>query len=90
MSNTKKRLSVPMNIETFEALKRIGEATNGGIGATAGQYLDGLTPHFVKLAEAFELVKTDPERAVKLLQKAGYEAQQQLTEQQLNLIGDDK
>lgn len=80
------RLPVPIKPETRDAIERLANATNASIGATAAQYLDELAPHFLKLAEAFELLKTDPDRGVQLLQKAGFEAQQQLTEQQLSLI----
>lgn len=85
-----KRLSIPMDLKTYNALKRLGDATNGSIGATAATYLNQLEPEFTKLAEAFELIKTDPERGVKLLQKAGFEAQQKLTEEQLGLLEDRK
>lgn len=82
----RKRLSIPMDIKTYNALKRLGKATNASIGATAASYLDQLEPQFSQLAEAFELIKSDPDKGIKLLQKAGFEAQKKLTEEQLGLL----
>jgi hypothetical protein len=80
------RLPVPIKPETRDAIERLANATNASIGATAAHYLDELAPQFIQLAEAFEMIKTDPAKGVQLLQKAGFEAQRQLTEQQLLLI----
>jgi len=85
------RLPIPIQPETRVALERLAAATNSSLGGTAGYYLDELAPQFLKLAEAFELIRTNPEKGLKLLQKSGFEVQQQLTEQQISLIdGGDK
>lgn len=88
ISDSKMRMTIPMNKTTHQALKRLADATNSSIGSTAGSYLDQLEPQFLQLAEAFELIKSDPERGIRLLQKAGFEAQKKLTEEQLGLLGD--
>ena len=80
------RLPIPIQPETRAAIERLAAATGSSIGATAGHYLDELAPHFDQIAQAIEMIKTDPAKGVQLLQKAGFSAQQQLTEQQLSLI----
>lgn len=80
------RLPIPIQPETRAAIERLAAATGSSIGATAGHYLDELAPQFVQIAEAIEMIKTNPSKGVQLLQKAGFSAQQQLTEQQLSLI----
>lgn len=85
MSDTM-RISIPMKTSTRDALKLLADATNSSIGATAGHYLDELAPQFIQIAEAIEMIKTDPTKGLQLLQKAGFSAQQQLTEQQISLI----
>lgn len=80
------RLPIPIQPETRAAIERLAAATGSSIGATAGHYLDELAPQFIQLAEAIEMIKTDPAKSLQLLQKAGFEAQQQLTEQQLSLL----
>lgn len=87
MAHTKYRISIPLENSTRDALQRLADATNSSVGATAGHYLDELAPQFIQLAEAIEMIKTNPTKGVQLLQKAGFAAQQQLTEQQLSLIG---
>lgn len=86
MAHSKHRISIPLNAETVEALKKLASVTGGSIGGTAGQFLDGLTPNFLALAEAYDVCRTDPVRGALLLQKQVLEANQEVNEEQLDLI----
>ena len=86
MAHSKHRIPIPLNDETVEALKKLSAATGGSIGGTAGQFLDGLAPKFIALAEAYEVIKTDPVKGTLLLQKQILEGNKEVTEEQLDLI----
>jgi hypothetical protein len=86
MSHSKQRISIPLNDETHQALRRLAAASNSSIGATAGGYLDGMAKNFNHLAEIYELAKVDPVKAVALVQQIGNQAKGDFDSAQLELI----
>ena len=83
----KVRLSIPMKASTRDAIKHLANTTGSSIGSTAGSFLDEMAGTFLKISDAYELIRTDPQAGIAALQKAGLEAQQSMTEEQLNLLG---
>lgn len=86
MAHSKRRISVPMDEETIQALDRLANSTGGSIGGTAGKFLDELKPQFLALAEAMEIIKSDPVKSSMIMQKSLLEAQQFATEEQLDML----
>lgn len=86
MAHTKHRVSIPLDDATVDALRRLADATNSSIGATAGSFLDGMAPNFIQLAEVYELAKSNPTAAASLVQQIGSQAQGKFDSAQKMLI----
>lgn len=86
MATKKYRLSVPMNLETRQALDLLADCTNSTAGSTAGSFLDELAPHFITLAEAYAAVRVDPLKAARIVNQMAAKATKAMDEEQLQLL----
>lgn len=86
MATKKYRLSVPMKLETRQALDLLADCTNSTAGSTAGSFLDELAPHFITLAEAYAAVRVDPLKAARIVNQMASRAVEGLDEEQLELL----
>lgn len=79
------RLSIPMKIETREAIQRLAEVTGASAGSTAASFLNEMAPSIVRLAEAYKAAKLDPSKGADLVNALADEASEILQEEQAKL-----
>lgn len=81
-----KRLTVPFTENGYRAIERLAAARNTSLGSAVQDWIEESHVMILKLAEATELAKTNPEQAFKLMQAIAEQAKTELTEEQLDLV----
>lgn len=83
MATTKYRIPVPLSDETNKAISYYAEVAGTSKAAACSLFLDELAPHIHGIAEALSEVGTNPEKAVRRIQKLAAESQRRLAEEQI-------
>ena len=79
------RLSIPISLETKQALEQLAEVTGASVGSTGASFLDEMAPSMLRLAEAYKAAKLDPARGAALVNSLADEAAETLKNEQIEL-----
>lgn len=79
------RISVPISLDTKQALEELAEVTGAKMGPTAASFLNEMAPSMLRLAEAYRAAKLDPRRGAELVNNLADEAHTHLSEEQTKL-----
>lgn len=79
------RISVPITLETQQALDELAEVTGAKVGPTAASFLNEMAPSILRLAEAYRAAKLDPRRGAELVNNLADESRSLLDEEQTKL-----
>jgi uncharacterized protein (DUF2344 family) len=79
------RIPIPFNDEARHAFQQLAEVTNSSISACAADFLNDMAPSVLRLAEAYKIAKSDPRRAVDLVNMLAEESSESLEEEQTKL-----
>lgn len=78
MTRTVKRIMLPVDQETLDALTKLSEVTNQSLAATGSEVLRESIPMMNSLVEALRISKSDPQSAAAILKR--------FTEEQLSMF----
>lgn len=67
MATKKKRITISLNDETYDAIKRMSVANKEPMSRIVSSYLESLTAVFEELADTFEALASAPKETMELL-----------------------
>lgn len=86
MATKKKRITISLNDETYNALKRMSIANKEPMSSIVSSYLESITPVFEELADTFEAILNTPKESLELLKKKAEKDSKKLNELLENVL----